>query len=137
VWGALAGSRRERQRRKAGACGPARGKRSGPSPQEYGNFWFSERKFKQVQTIWIKQWDYQAPKIPGSIQLESSWDGERLCLKKLPQILNGFWTKIQRIFYELNFNRNSLENLETLEFDEIWSTSSMLHLIARKSKFLA
>jgi hypothetical protein len=36
----------------------------------------------------------------------------------------------------LNFNRNSLEILETLEFDEIWLTSSLLHLIAMKNKFL-
>jgi hypothetical protein len=35
----------------------------------------------------------------------------------------------------LNFNRNSLEILETLEFDEIWLTSSLLHLIAMKNKF--
>jgi hypothetical protein len=37
----------------------------------------------------------------------------------------------------LNFNKNSLENLGTLEFDEIWLTSSMLNLIARKNKFTA
>jgi hypothetical protein len=37
----------------------------------------------------------------------------------------------------LNFHRNSLENLGSLEFDEIWLTSSLLHLIARKNKFAA
>jgi hypothetical protein len=37
-----------------------------------------------------------------------------------------------REFFELNFHRNSLENLGTLEFDEIWSTSSLLHLIEGK-----
>jgi hypothetical protein len=37
----------------------------------------------------------------------------------------------------LNFNRNSQEILGTLEFDEIWLTSSLLHLIARKNKFPA
>jgi hypothetical protein len=37
----------------------------------------------------------------------------------------------------LNFIRNSLGNLETLEFGEIWLTSSLLHLIARKNKLLA
>jgi hypothetical protein len=37
----------------------------------------------------------------------------------------------------LNFNRNSLENLGTLEFGEIWLTSSLLHLITRKNKFTA
>jgi hypothetical protein len=36
----------------------------------------------------------------------------------------------------LNFNGNSLENLGTLEFDEIWLAISLLHLIARKNKFL-
>jgi hypothetical protein len=36
----------------------------------------------------------------------------------------------------LNSNRNSLEFLGTLEFDEIWLTSSLLDLIARKNKFL-
>jgi hypothetical protein len=34
----------------------------------------------------------------------------------------------------LNFNRNSLEILGTLDFDEIWLPSSLLHLIARKNK---
>jgi hypothetical protein len=37
----------------------------------------------------------------------------------------------------LNFHRNSLEILRTLEFDEIWLTSSLLHLIARKKEFPA
>jgi hypothetical protein len=37
----------------------------------------------------------------------------------------------------LNFNRNSLEILGTLEIDEIWLTHSLLHLIARKHKFPA
>jgi hypothetical protein len=37
----------------------------------------------------------------------------------------------------LNLHRNSLENLGTLEFDEIWSTSSLLHLVSRKNKFQA
>jgi hypothetical protein len=29
---------------------------------------------------------------------------------------------------------NSLENIGTLDFDEIWPASSLLHLIARKNK---
>jgi hypothetical protein len=37
----------------------------------------------------------------------------------------------------LNIKEKSLENLETLEFDEIWLESSLLHLIARKNKFSA
>jgi hypothetical protein len=37
----------------------------------------------------------------------------------------------------LNANRNSLKILGTLEFNEIWQVSSLLHLIARKNKFLA
>jgi hypothetical protein len=37
----------------------------------------------------------------------------------------------------LDFKENSLEFLGTLEFDEIWLTSSLLHLIARKNIFLA
>jgi hypothetical protein len=45
--------------------------------------------------------------------------------------------KIQRIFYELNANRNSLEILGTLEFNEIWQVSSLLHIIARKNEFPA
>jgi hypothetical protein len=58
-------------------------------------------------------------------------------LYKLPQIPNGFGTKIQRCFYELNFNGNSVENLGTLEFDKIWLERSLLHLIASKNKFPA
>jgi hypothetical protein len=45
--------------------------------------------------------------------------------------------KIQRSFYGLDFKENSPEFLGTLEFDEIWLTSSLLHLIARKNIFLA
>jgi hypothetical protein len=37
----------------------------------------------------------------------------------------------------LNFHRNSLEILGTLEFDEIWLASSLLHIIVWKNKFLA
>jgi hypothetical protein len=37
----------------------------------------------------------------------------------------------------LNFNRNLLEILGTLDFNEIWPASSLLHLIARKNSFLA
>jgi hypothetical protein len=35
----------------------------------------------------------------------------------------------------LNFNQNSLENLETLEFDEIWLASSLLHVVVGKNTF--
>jgi hypothetical protein len=37
----------------------------------------------------------------------------------------------------LNFNKNSLEILGTLEFTEIWLACSLSHLIARKNKFPA
>jgi hypothetical protein len=37
----------------------------------------------------------------------------------------------------LNFNRNLLEILGILDFNEIWPASSLLHLIARKNTFLA
>jgi hypothetical protein len=40
-------------------------------------------------------------------------------------------------FYELNFNRNLLEILGTLDFSEIWPESSLLHLVTRKNPFLA
>jgi hypothetical protein len=39
------------------------------------------------------------------------------------------------LFYELNFDRNSLKISRTLEFDEIWLARSLLHLIARKNQF--
>jgi hypothetical protein len=41
------------------------------------------------------------------------------------------------MFYELNANRNSLEILGTLEFNEIWQVRSLSYLIARKNKFPA
>jgi hypothetical protein len=69
--------------------------------------------------------------------MERVWDEEQLCLERLPQIVGGFRTKIQRSLYELSFNRNSLENLGTLEFDEIWPTKSLLYLVSRKNKFQA
>jgi hypothetical protein len=37
----------------------------------------------------------------------------------------------------LNSHRNALEILGTLEFDEIWLASSLLHLVSRKNKFVA
>jgi hypothetical protein len=37
----------------------------------------------------------------------------------------------------LNSHRNSLEILGTLEFDEIWLASSLLHLTTTKNKFAA
>jgi hypothetical protein len=37
----------------------------------------------------------------------------------------------------LKSNKNSLEILGTLDFNEIWLASSWLHLIARKNKFPA
>jgi hypothetical protein len=37
----------------------------------------------------------------------------------------------------LNLNRNLLEILRTLDFNEIWPESSLLHLIARKNPFPA
>ncbi len=39
--------------------------------------------------------------------------------------------------YELNFHRNSLKILGTLDFGETWLASSLLHLIASKNKFQA
>jgi hypothetical protein len=35
----------------------------------------------------------------------------------------------------LKFTKNSLENLGTLDFDEIWPASFWLHLIVRKNPF--
>jgi hypothetical protein len=37
----------------------------------------------------------------------------------------------------LNFNRNLLEILGTLDFNNIWPESSLLHLITRKNQFPA
>jgi hypothetical protein len=36
----------------------------------------------------------------------------------------------------LNFNRNLLEILGSLDFNEIWPASSLLHLIVRKNQSL-
>jgi hypothetical protein len=43
--------------------------------------------------------------------------------------------KIQRSFYELNFNENSLQILGSWEFDETWRTCFLLQLVARKIEF--
>jgi hypothetical protein len=45
--------------------------------------------------------------------------------------------KIQRSSYGLNFNGETQEILGTLEFDEIYPTCFLLHLVARKNKFPA
>jgi hypothetical protein len=45
--------------------------------------------------------------------------------------------KIQRNLYESKTWKNSLDKLGTLGFDEIWLTSSLLHLIAKENKFPA
>jgi hypothetical protein len=47
------------------------------------------------------------------------------------------WNKIQRSLYESKTRNNSLDKLETLEFDDIWLTSSLLHLIAKENEFSA
>jgi hypothetical protein len=78
-----------------------------------------------------------APKIGNKIWLERAWDEEQLWFRNVPQILKGSCTKIQRILCALNSHRNSLEILGTLEFDEIWLASSLLHLVSRKNKFAA
>jgi hypothetical protein len=44
---------------------------------------------------------------------------------------------MQGSFYELKTKKNSLENLGTLDFSEIWPASSLLHFIARKNQCLA
>jgi hypothetical protein len=41
------------------------------------------------------------------------------------------------MFVGVENKENSLDKLETLEFDEIWLTSSLLYLIARENKFPA
>jgi hypothetical protein len=41
------------------------------------------------------------------------------------------------MFVGVENKENSLDKLETLEFDEIWLTSSLLYLIAKKNEFLA
>jgi hypothetical protein len=57
-------------RERGEARGPAREKRSGPSPNEQESFRFIQLNFKQVQIVLIKRWTYQAPKIPNKIWLE-------------------------------------------------------------------
>jgi hypothetical protein len=37
--------------------------------------------------------------------------------------------------YESKTRKNSLDKLGTLGFDEIWLTSSLLHLIAKENEF--
>jgi hypothetical protein len=54
-----------------------------------------------------------AQKIGNKIWFERAWHKEQFFLKNFPQIQNGIWTKNQRRFYELNFNRNLLEILRT------------------------
>jgi hypothetical protein len=43
---------------------------NGPSPKEQEDFLFFQIEFKQVQTVLIKRWTYQAQKIPNKIWLE-------------------------------------------------------------------
>jgi hypothetical protein len=84
---------------------------------------WTEQKFKRVQTnfkllqtILNPNRTFPISKIWNKIKFERIWDKEQLSSQRFPQIQNGYWTKIQRSFYDLNFNRNSLEILETLEF---------------------
>jgi hypothetical protein len=46
-----------------------------------------------------------------------------------------FNLKIQRSLYELKSRKISPDKLGTLEFDEIWLTSSLLHLVAKENEF--
>jgi hypothetical protein len=45
--------------------------------------------------------------------------------------------KIQRSLHKSKTRKNSLDKLGTLEFDETWLTSSLLHLIAKENDFPA
>jgi hypothetical protein len=47
-----------------------------------------------------------------------------------------FNLKIQRSLYELKSRKISPDKLGTLKFDEIWLTSSLLHLVAKENEFL-
>jgi hypothetical protein len=76
-----------------------------------------------------------APKIPNKIWMERYWDRKQPSLYKLLLIRNEIWTKNQRTYMSWNLLENSLQNLGTLDFDEIWPASSWLHLIARKKQF--
>jgi hypothetical protein len=76
-----------------------------------------------------------APKFLNKICLERGWDEEQLFLNDFPQIQNGFGVKIQRTPMSWISIENLLKILGTLDFNEIWSASPLLHLIARKNKF--
>jgi hypothetical protein len=67
--------------------------------------------------------------------MEKDRDEEQLSLNNFPWIQNGFGSKIHRTAMSWNSLENSLENLGTLDFDEIWPPSSWLHLITRKNQF--
>jgi hypothetical protein len=60
---------------------------------------------------------------------------EQLSLKKLFQIQNGIWTGNQRTFMGWRSLENSLEKRGTLDFQEIWPASSLVHFIAKKIHF--
>jgi hypothetical protein len=95
--------------------------------------------FERIQ-ICPKFWLIQnvpslALKISNKIWIERAFDKEQLSLYKFLQIRNRIWTKIQRAPMSWNSLENSLENLGTLDMDEILPASSWLHLIARKNQF--
>jgi hypothetical protein len=48
-----------------------------------------------------------------------------------------FELKIGEASMSRNSLENSLENLGTLDFDEIWPASSLLHLTTRKNQFIS
>jgi hypothetical protein len=111
--------------RWGGRCGADRWGRQHSAPDSV--FKPNQIYFKRIQIcskFWlIKQVSSLVQKIPNKIWIDFVivWI----------QIQKEIWTKIQRA----TMSWNSLENLETLDLDEIWPASSWLHIIARKNQF--
>jgi hypothetical protein len=54
----MSGSGRERERRRVGACGPARGKEKWTEPEETRGFFIYSNKIQTSSNCFDKKWTY-------------------------------------------------------------------------------
>jgi hypothetical protein len=76
--------------------------------------------------------------IAQKFQVKYGWKGleirNNFPYRNFSRFEMKFEPKIKELLWVENSLENSLENLGTLDFDEIWTTSFLLHLISRKKK---
>jgi hypothetical protein len=128
--------REARRRALALTCGPGS---TMPPDSVLNRFKPNQIYFKRIQ-ICPKLWPIQkVPSLLQKLEIEYGWKEVEITnsipYRNSPRFEMEFELKIRELLMSWNSLENSLENLGTLDFDEIWPASSWLHVIARKNHF--